>query len=354
MNDLLLRACRGESLARPPVWLMRQAGRFLPEYRALRARYPFLTLLTTPELATEVTLQPVEILGVDAAIIFSDILVVPAALGQRLRVDDGVGPRLDPPIRGAADLERLRPIEVEESLPYLTKAIRLTRSSLDGKVPLIGFAGGPWTLAWYMIEGSGLGASAPGARHSALGTSVAARLLEENPALIEALLERLTDAVGDLLEAEARAGAQVLQVFESAASALSPDRFRSVALPHLARVIERAGGTGCPVIAFAPGAGWALEDLARKTLADVIGVDRFTDAVEARNRLPRNVLQGNLDPEMLLTSPDQIRRETLRMIAAFSPSCYIANLGHGVLPNTPVPNVQAFVDAVQSFNAAGQ
>jgi len=341
MNHLLLDACRGESVPRPPVWLMRQAGRFLPEYRALRARHPFLTLLETPELAVQVTLQPVARLEVDAAIIFSDILVIPAALGQRLTVDDGTGPRLDPPIRSAADVDRLRPFEPEASLAYLLEAIRLTRRELAGRVPLIGFAGGPWTLAAYMIEGSALGT-----RHSALGN--APGFLRECPNAVEHLLDCLTEAAGQLLEAEARAGAQVLQVFESAAGALSPDQFRSLALPRLARVVNRAQATGCPVIVFAPGGGWALEDLAT-TNADVIGVDWQTDAADARARLPGRTLQGNLDPATLLESPDIIQRETRRMISRLGPQRHIANLGHGVPPGAPVENVRAFVDTVRDW-----
>lgn len=338
MNDLLLRACRREPVPRPPVWLMRQAGRYLPEYRALRSRHDFLTMVTTPELAVEVTLQPVNRLGVDAAIIFSDILVVPMAMGLSLTVNEGTGPVFEQPLRGVEQIDRLKSIEPEQELGYLLKAIALARQSLDRRVPLIAFAGGPWTLATYMVEGSGT-----------REWRQIRRLLAENPSGLERLLDHLTDAVSRTVSAQARAGAQVIQLFESSASALGPEDFQRFALPGLVRVTSAAKSAGVPVIVFAPGAGWALELLARNTGADVIGIDWQTRPAEARSRLcGLNVAcQGNLDPAWLYLPAGQIRERTSRMVADFGRQGYIANLGHGVLRDTPVEHVQEFVRTVQ-------
>ena len=338
MNDLLLRACRREPVPRPPVWLMRQAGRYLPEYRAVRARHDFLAIVTTPELAVEVTLQPVNRLGVDAAIIFSDILVIPMAMGMSLTVNEGIGPVFEQPLRVVEQMDRLKPIEPDRDLRYLLQAIALTRRTLNGRVPLIGFAGGPWTLATYMVEGSGT-----------REWRRIRRLLAENPSGLERLLNHLTDAVSHTVTAQARAGAQVLQLFESSAAALGPEDFERFALPGLVRVTSAAKAAGVPVIVFAPGAGWALELLARTTQADVIGIDWQTRAAEARSRLCglHVACQGNFDPAWLYLPAEQIRERTSRMLGDFSGPGYIANLGHGVLRDTPVEHVQEFVRTVQ-------
>jgi uroporphyrinogen decarboxylase len=340
MNDLLLRACRREAVERPPVWLMRQAGRYLPAYRKIRERADFLTMCGTPELAVEVTLQPVDILGVDAAIIFSDILVVPQAMGMRLSVEEGVGPRFHRPLRTPADLAALRDVTPEEGLGYVLEAIRLARRVLEGRVPLIGFAGAPWTLACYMIEGGG-------SKHF----QTAKRFLIEHPANAHALLARLARAVGAFLRAQVAAGAQVLQLFDSWAAALGPDDFRAFALPYLAEAVRLAKAGGVPVIAFAPGAGWALEEIARATGADVIGVDWQTDAAAANRRLAAFpvALQGNLDPCWLYGGPALIRERTHAMLRAFGGRGHIANLGHGILPDTPPDHAKAFVDAVKEW-----
>ncbi len=341
MNDLLLRACRREAVERPPVWMMRQAGRYLPQYRKVRERADFLTMCGTPELAVEVTLQPVDILGVDAAIIFSDILVVPRAMGMSLSVDEGVGPRFHDPIRTPADLDRLRDVPPEEGLSYVLEAIRLARRELEGRVPLIGFAGAPWTLASYMIEGGG-----------SKGFNIAKRFLVDQPERAHALLGRLAKAVGAFLTAQVAAGAQVVQLFDSWAAALGPEDFRTFALPYLTEAVRQAKSTGVPVIAFAPGAGWALEEIARSTGADVIGVDWQTEASSAKQRLaPLPVaLQGNFDPCWLYAPPAVIRERTRVMLRAFSGRGHIANLGHGILPDVPVPHARAFVDAVKEWH----
>jgi uroporphyrinogen decarboxylase len=340
MNDLFLRACRREPVERPPVWMMRQAGRYLPEYRAVRERADFLTMVGTPELAVEVTLQPVDLLGVDAAIIFSDILVVPQAMGMGLSVDEGIGPRFHQPLRAPADFDRLRDPAPEDDLAYVLDALRLARRELAGRVPLIGFAGGPWTLMSYMVEGQGSKAF-----------TYAKRLLVQDPARAHALLGRLARAVGAFLVAQAHAGAQAVQVFDSWASALGPRDFREFALPYLAESVQIARGAGVPVIAFAPGAGWALEEIAAATGADVIGVDWQTDAAEARRRLADRpvALQGNLDPSWLYAPPATIRARTHEMLTAFGGRGHIANLGHGINPDVPVANARAFIDAVREW-----
>jgi uroporphyrinogen decarboxylase len=340
MSDLFLRACRREPVERPPVWMMRQAGRYLPQYRAVRERADFLTMVRTPELAAEVTLQPVDILGVDAAIIFSDILVVPQAMGMRLSVDDGVGPRFHSPLRGPADFQRLRDITPDDGLGYVLEALHLARGELAGRVPLIGFAGAPWTLMSYMVEGAG-----------SKSFSQAKRLLLEDPSRAHALLSRLARAVGNFLVAQVRAGAQAVQLFDSWSGALGPADFREFALPYVAEAARMARTAGVPVIVFAPGSGWALEEIASATGADVVGVDWQTDAAEARRRLPASdvALQGNLDPCWLYGSPPQIRERTHRMLDAFGGRGHIANLGHGILPDVPVAHAKAFVDAVREW-----
>jgi uroporphyrinogen decarboxylase len=323
--------------------MMRQAGRYLPEYRAVRRRADFLTMVTTPELAVEVTLQPVDLLGVDAAIIFSDILVIPQAMGMALTVEDGVGPRFSNPLRSSSDFKRLSDLSPEDELGYVLSAVQLARRELSGRVPLIGFAGGPWTLMSYMIEGGG-----------SKSFTFAKRLLVEDPSRAHALLGRLASAVGEFLAAQVRAGAQAVQIFDSWAGALGPRDFREFALPYLRESARIARSAGAPVIVFAPGSGWALEEIQDSTGADVMGVDWQTEAADARRKLPasRVALQGNLDPCWLYASPTLIRERTNRMLSDFGGRAYIANLGHGILPDVPVEHARAFVDAVKEWRPA--
>ena len=343
-NDLFLRALRREPVERPPVWMMRQAGRYLPEYRAVRAKADFLTMCRTPELATEVTLQPVDLIGVDAAIIFSDILVIPDAMGMDLTVDEGVGPQFSDPVRAMRDLARLRDVEPEEGLRYHLDALRMTRRALDGRVPLIGFAGAPWTLFAYMTEGKGT-----------KSFSIAKKLLFADPEFAHALLGRLADNVGRFLVAQAAAGAQALQLFDSWAGSLGPREYREFALPYMARAARIAKTAGVPVIAFAPGAGWALGEIAEATGCDVLGVDWHTDAAWARGVADtrRCGVQGNLDPCTLYAAPDVIRERTRAMLAAIDGPGYIANLGHGILPDVPVAHAKAFIETVQAWDSRG-
>ncbi len=340
VNDLLLRALASAPVERPPVWMMRQAGRYLPEYRAVRAKSDFLTMCRTPELAVEVTLQPLDLVGVDAAIIFSDILVIPEAMGMHLTLDEGVGPQFPSPIRSAADLSRLHAVDPRDGLGYVLGALRLARREIDNKVPLIGFAGAPWTLAAYMVEGKGTKQFA-----------VAKRMLFEQPTLAHTLLDRLATAVGDYMVAQVEAGAQALQLFESWAGALGPAEFREFCIPYLARIAKQVKSTGVPLIVFAPGAGWALGEIAEATGAEAIGVDWHTTPQHARQQCaPYGVaLQGNLDPCALYGSPAEIRRRTHEMIAAFGPVGHVANLGHGILPDVPPAHARAFIDAVKEW-----
>ncbi|HET7229894.1 MAG TPA: uroporphyrinogen decarboxylase [Longimicrobium sp.] len=341
MNDLLLRACRHEPVERPPVWMMRQAGRYMPEYRAVRKRADFLTMVKTPELAVEVTMQPIDAFNMDAAIVFSDILTLPQAMGMELTMEDGAGPQFPQPLRSRADFSRLRDVSPEEGLPHVLAAIRLLRRELAGRVPLIGFAGAPWTLLTYMVEGG-----------STKTFSLCKRLLAEDPAAAHALLSRLAGAAGWFLHAQVAAGAQMVQIFESSAAALSPRDFRTFSLPYLAQAVRIARTAGAPVCVFALGAGWALEEIAEETGAEVIGVDWQTQASDARRRLdPFGVtLQGNFEPTWLFSTPEVIRQRTLEMLRDFGRSGYIANLGHGILQHTPVENVRAFVETVQQWD----
>jgi uroporphyrinogen decarboxylase len=262
-------------------------------------------------------------------------------MGMGLTVEEGAGPRFDAPLRAAADLAALREVVPEEGLGYVLEAIRLARRELAGRVPLIGFAGAPWTLMSYMVEGSG-----------SKSFTWAKRLLVEDPQRAHQLLERLARTVGSFLQAQVRAGAQAVQIFDSWAAALGPRDFREFALPYLAQSVRLAREAGVPVIAFAPGAGWALEEIADAGGADVIGVDWQTDAADARRRLgDRAALQGNLDPCWLYASPSVIRERTRDMLAAFGPRGHIANLGHGILPDVPVASARAFVTAVQEWRA---
>ena len=333
-NDLLLRALNGEMTERPPVWVMRQAGRILPEYRAVRSQLSgFKELVETPELACEVTIQPVDLLGVDAAILFSDILVVPEAMGLPYELIEKVGPRFPETIRSASDLSRLHPVEPEEHLKYVMDAVRLTRRELDGRVPLIGFAGAPWTIFCYMVEGGG-----------SKEWSRARRMLREAPELAEDLLDRITDATIAYLNAKIEAGVQAVQLFDSWAGALDRTLFERYSLPRLRRICESV--KGAPMIVFAKGAGWQMDRLATLT-CEALGVDWHMPVAEARNRAPEHVLQGNLDPSVLYGTEAEVRTATQQMLRDFGRGRHVANLGHGVYPDIDPDRVRAFIDEIQ-------
>jgi len=346
-NDRLLRALAREPVDRPPIWIMRQAGRYLPEYRAVRARAgDFLTLCQTPELACEVTLQPVDRFGLDAAIIFSDILTIPHAMGLGLHFVAGEGPRFERPVRDEEAVRALRAPAVRESLGYVMDALRLTRRELGGRVPLIGFSGSPWTLATYMIEGG-----------SSRDFSTIKAMLYDRPDLLHHVLDVLADAVTDYLNAQIEAGAQALQIFDTWGGVLAADAYRAFSLAYMERIVGRLARTAddrhVPVILFTKNGGQWLEALAA-TGADGVGLDWTTDLTDARRRVGGRVaLQGNLDPCVLYAGPETIRRETRRVLEAAGPAPgHVFNLGHGVHPGIDPEHVAAMVETVQGWSSA--
>ncbi len=338
-NDLLLRALRKEKVERPPVWMMRQAGRYLPDYIKLRDKYDFFTRVQTPELATQITLQPIDQVGVDAAIIFSDILVIPQAMGLEVLMEEGKGPSLPKTIRTQADIDALSTDGAEEKLKYVTDALSLTKQELNGRVPLIGFAGAPWTLLCYMVEGRG-----------SKTWDKAKQFAYTEPELAHSLLQKITDITISYLKAQIKAGADTVQVFDSWAGALSPEDFRNFAQPYLVQIAD-AIAPEAPVILFPKGSWYALEDLS-KTSASGIGIDWALEPATARRLAgDRVALQGNFDPAKLLAPIPQIKKWVKEMIEGFGTQNYIANLGHGITPNVPVDHARAFVEAVKEVNS---
>ena len=334
-NDLLLRTLQGKSTERTPVWLMRQAGRILTEYRKVRETAgDFKTLVKTPELATEVTIQPVDILGVDAAIIFSDILVIPEAMGLNYEMEEKKGPVFPKKISSPSDLASLRIADAGE-LSYVTDAIRLTKKELNGKVPLIGFAGAPWTIFSYMIEGKG-----------SKTFSDAKKVLYTDPQFAHKLLGMITESTINYLKAQVKAGADVIQVFDSWAGILSPAQYAEFSLPYISKICDAI--TNVPTIVFAKGAFFAREAM-NKVNCNAVGLDWNMDIVESRRLIPGKVLQGNLDPCALYGSFDDIRRETKKMLDAFGTTKHIANLGHGLYPDTERDKVKCFIDTVKDY-----
>ena len=342
-NNTFLQACRREEVDQTPVWLMRQAGRYLPEYRAIREKTDFLTLCKTPDLAAEVTIQPVEILGVDAAIIFSDILVVAEAMGMNLVVDEGKGgPRFPSPIRSKGDIEKLGVRDVCSSLGYVYDALRLARKRLNSKVPLIGFAGAPWTIASYMVEGR----NPRDFRHIK-------GMMYSSPRDAHALLERLSNVVTSFLNAQIEAGAQAVQIFDTWGGVLGQEEFDEFSLGYIRKIISALRTNGAPVIVFCKNCGHSLEKIAN-TGASVVGLDWTTDIGKTREMIGSYVaLQGNLDPVMLFSTPERIETGVKSILKKFGKgNGHIFNLGHGILPETPVENVKALVNAVKRFSAA--
>ncbi len=335
-DHLLLKALRGEQVERPPVWMMRQAGRYLPDYIKLRKQYDFFTRVQTPELACEITLQPVHQIGVDAAIIFSDILVIPQALGVEVQLEEGIGPLLPKTIKTKEDIDALVTEGTEERLDYVMQALALTKKELAGAVPLIGFAGAPWTILCYMVEGKG-----------SKTFDKAKQFCFTQPELGHALLQKITDATKLYLNAQIKAGADVVQVFDSWSGMLSPDDFNEWALPYLQQIV--AGVKGAPVILFPKGSWYALPELSKSGAAG-IGVDWSVTPALARQMTGNSItLQGNFDPAKLLAPVAQIEKEVTRMIDGFGAQRYIANLGHGILPHVPVEHAKAFVAAVKEY-----
>ena len=347
MNDRLLRALAREPVDRTPVWFMRQAGRYLPEYRATRTRAgSFLALCSTPELACEVTLQPLRRFALDAAILFSDILTIPWAMGLGLEFVEGEGPRFREPVRTPADIGRLGVPDPEDDLGFVMDAIRTIRRELGDRMPLIGFAGSPWTLATYMIEGAG---SRDFAR--------AKTMLMEHPRELHRLLELLADATAEYLTAQVRAGAQALMIFDTWGGVLSTPAYHEFSLRHMRAIMEHIprvhASRAVPVVLFTKGGGGWLESIAHSG-CDAAGLDWTVDLGDARSRIGAQVaLQGNLDPATLRASPARIRDEVSRTLAEYGAGPgHVFNLGHGITPDIDPEHVGACVDAVHELSPA--
>lgn len=335
-NDLLLKALKGETVSRTPVWMMRQAGRYLPDYIKLRDKYTFFERCENPELATEITVMPVDQVGVDAAIIFSDILVVPQAMGMEVQLVEKVGPLLPAPVKTAQDLQRLCVPDVQERLHYVFDALKLTKKTLDGKVPLIGFGGAPWTLLCYMVQGKG-----------SKTFDEAKAFCYQQPAVAHQLLQMITDTTIAYLKAQVAAGADTVQVFDSWGGLLSPQDFEIFSLQYIRQIVAAMKDV-CPTIVFAKGAWFALEDMAA-TGAHGLGIDWCIKPELARQFAGSNItLQGNFDPAKLLAPIPEIEKAVKEMLKGFGKQRYIANLGHGILPNVPVDHAKAFVETVKA------
>ncbi|NQY01737.1 MAG: uroporphyrinogen decarboxylase [Halieaceae bacterium] len=344
-NDRFLRALLRQPVDRTPIWMMRQAGRYLPEYRATRQQAgSFMDLCQNAELACEVTLQPLRRYPMDAAILFSDILTIPDALGLGLYFEEGEGPRFHKTVRSEADLAALNSIRAEDDLGYVMNAVRTIRRELNGSVPLIGFTGSPWTLATYMVEGG-----------SSKDFSRVKTMAYDQPELMHALLSLLADAVADYLCAQVDAGAQALQIFDTWGGALSAGAYREYSLKYMQRIISRlpteADGRRVPVIVFTKGGGQWLNAIA-DCGAQAVGIDWTTDIGTARSLVGERVaLQGNMDPMMLFASPQRIREEVGTILSGFGHgSGHVFNLGHGITPGVNPDHVTAFVDAVQELS----
>jgi len=333
-KDLFLRASRGESLPRVPVWIMRQAGRYLPEYREIRRKHGFLEVCKTPELAVEVSLQPFRRLGVDAVIVFSDILIPAEAMGLSLELSDA-GPNLPVPVRSKADVERLRAFDPETETGFLPEAIRQIVKSVGPEVPVLGFAGAPWTLACYMVEGQ-----------AKEGFATVKQFLYEEPKTFRELLHRIAQATIPYLKAQIAAGATALQLFDTWCGELNLQDYQESALPSVQEVISEISGS-VPVIYYTKASQHLLAAAARSG-ANVLSVDWRVDLGEIRRALgPKIALQGNLDPAVLLGPAENIPGVTLDTLSSLAGLGHILNLGHGILPNTPVENAQLFVQTGQ-------
>jgi uroporphyrinogen decarboxylase len=318
---------------------MRQAGRYLPEYRAVRQKADFITMCKTPELAAEVTIQPVDIIGVDAAIIFSDILVIPEAMGMKLKMIESKGPKLYDPIRSINDINRLRKIDPSKDLKYVLDAVSLTKKELNGRVPLIGFAGSPWTLMTYMVEGGGSSRQ--------VGTEIK-KFIYNDPKSAHILLDKIADAVAEYLSAKIQAGADAVQIFDTWGGLLSPADFEEFSLGYIEKIISQIKRKDEPVIVFAKGVHYKLNKLANCG-ADVIGLDWTMELGKVRSKIGNKVaLQGNLDPTILYGDQEKIRNEAVKVLKSFGKNNgHIFNLGHGILPDVKPENAKFLVDVVK-------
>jgi uroporphyrinogen decarboxylase len=340
-NDRLIRACRRQEVDRAPVWMMRQAGRYMPEYRALRAKYDFMTMCKTPELAAEVSLQPYEILGVDAVIMFSDILVPVEAMGMKVDIVESKGPILEDPVRTEAQVEKLIVPDPVETMPFVMETIRLLRKRLGTEAPLIGFAGAPFTLASYMVEGGGT-----------RNYAEIKRMMYREPMTIHRLLDKLADTIILYINAQIEAGAQVVQLFDTWAGELSAADYEEFALPYERKVFERIhrgpSGLTVPAILYVNGCSHILEKMVESG-ANALSIDWRIDLDEARRRTGDKVaLQGNLDPCELLGTPESIAESVKEILKKGGGLGHIMNLGHGILPMVPVENARAFIAAAKA------
>jgi uroporphyrinogen decarboxylase len=336
-NDLFLRALKGETVERPPVWMMRQAGRYLPDFMKLKEKYDFFTRCQTPELATEITVMPIDQIGTDVAILFSDILVVLQAMNIEVEMKPEVGPWIPTPIRSEKELTEVIVPEAEVALDYVIQAIKMTKQTLDNRVPLIGFAGSPWTLLCYAVQGQG-----------SKNFDKAKAFCFSQPELAHRLLQMITDTTIDYLKAKVAAGVDAVQLFDSWGGLLSPDDYNIFSWPYIQQIVT-ALKDDIPVIVFGKGCWFALNDMA-KSGASALGVDWTCTARNARYLSGGQItLQGNYDPSRLLSPIPVIKKDVKKMIDAFGKDRYIVNLGHGILPDIPVDHAQAFVDAVKEY-----
>lgn len=336
-NTLFLKALKGETVDRPPVWMMRQAGRYLPEFMAIKEKYDFFTRCQTPELASEITVQPIRRYGMDAAILFSDILVIPQAMNIEVEMKPNFGPYLPNPIRTQKDLDHVIVPDVHETLGYVMEAIKATKEKLNDEVPLIGFAGSPWTILCYCVQGQG-----------SKTFDKAKELCFTQPVVAHDLLQRITDTTIAYLKAKVAAGVNAVQVFDSWGGMLSPADYQEFSWQYMQQIID-ALKDETPVIVFGKGCWFALGDMS-KSGAAALGVDWTCSARNARYLSGGKItLQGNFDPARLLSPPEQIKKMVHQMINEFGKDGYIVNLGHGILPNVPVENAKAFIDAVKEY-----
>ena len=337
-NDLFLRALKGDTVERPPVWMMRPAGRYLPEFIAIREKYDFFTRCRTPELASEITVQPIRRFGMDAAILFSDILVVPQAMNIEVEMKPGVGPWLPNPIRSQKDVDTVQVPDISETLGYVMDAIKVTKQMLNDEVPLIGFAGSPWTILCYCVQGQG-----------SKTFDKAKEFCFTQPVAAHTLLQKITDTTIAYLKEKVKVGVDAVQIFDSWGGMLSPVDYQEFSWKYINQIIE-ALKEETPVIAFGKGCWFALEEMANSN-ASALGVD-WTITPEMARKLTGNkiTLQGNFDPTRLLSPPSEIKKMVTQMINQFGKDKYIVNLGHGILPNVPIENAKAFIDAVKEYN----
>lgn len=336
-NDLFLRALKGESVERPPVWMMRQAGRYLPEFRALRDKYDFFTRCRMPEIAAEITVQPIRIVKPDAAILFSDILVVPQAMNIEVQMKENVGPWLPNPIRTAAAVEQVIVPEIEETLGYVMEAIKVTKQMLNDEVPLIGFAGSPWTIFCYAVEGKG-----------SKSFDTAKGFCFSQPEAAHALLQKITDTTIAYLKEKVKAGVNAVQIFDSWGGMLSPSDYQEFSWYYINQIVEALSEV-TEVIVFGKGCWFALGDMA-KSKASALGVDWTCSPKNARLFAGNHItLQGNFDPSRLLSPIPTIKKMVHEMIDEFGKDRLVVNLGHGILPNIPVDHAKAFIEAVKEY-----